>query len=204
MRLPCYYVGFKPRPGEHIVRVDVHEPDGAHTDVVKFANHERLDREIQAWRQCSITDFNPVFLKLVAVADPDDPDRHVAVAYQDAEAHIGSESTMWLETAVRRCVRYDSPKLGSIIGTLRDLYLQLGHLYARSHLEKPRQGPIQTMPSRRGHEPRHCLADSLTRWCKGRPLAIRQPVNAAVAVGEMRFLDPVDYYAFVEAEQATP
>lgn len=196
-----YYVGFKPRPREHIVRVDVHEAEAAFTYVVKIADHERLDREVQAWKQCGITDSNPVFLKLMAVADPEQPARHVAVAYQDAEAHIGSESTMWLETAVRRCVRYDSPKLASVIGTLRDLFMQLGHLYEQGHLEQPNQGPIQTMPSRRGERVRHRLADSLALWGVHRPLAIRQQVNAAVVVGESRFLDPVDYYAFLESEQ---
>jgi len=95
-----YYVGFKHRPKEHILQVDVRQPDGAHTYVVKLADHERLSREQAAWAQCKITDANPVFMPLHACPDPAAPGRLIAIAYQDAQQHIGAEETVWLETAI--------------------------------------------------------------------------------------------------------
>ncbi len=193
-----YFVGFKSRAGEHIVKVDVHELATARTYVVKLADPERLEREVRAWNQCHIDDSNPVFLKLTAVDDPESPGRACAIAYQDADVHIGAESTMWLETAVRRCVRYDSPGLGSIVGALSDLIDQLGRLYRLARLETQGDGPIETMPRGKGEGGRHVLSRSLGLWREGKPLATRRQIDAAFAVGDTRFIDPVDYYGFLD------
>ncbi len=61
-----HYVGFKHRPNEHILQVDVRQPNDDRTYVVKLAGHERLSREQSAWALCKITGANPVFMPLQA------------------------------------------------------------------------------------------------------------------------------------------
>jgi tetratricopeptide (TPR) repeat protein len=196
-----YYIGFKNRKGEHILRVDVHRQGTANTYVVKLARHERLAQERHAWIQCTLNDTNPVFMRLLAVPDPQVEGRLCAIVYQDAEAHIGSESTLWLETAVQNCVRFNRPTLPSILRVLHDVYTQTRRLYESASLKLAKNVGIETMPSRERPNHRHLLFNSLNSWNKPAEMSIRRRVNAAFSIGFSQFLDPVDYFHFLDGEQ---
>jgi hypothetical protein len=195
-----YYVGFKQRPAEHILRVDVHRTHTANTYVVKLAGSDRLARERDSWTQCGLSDTNPVFMPLVAVVDPQDAARVCALAYQDAEAHIGSETTVWFETAVQHSVRFNRPTLASICNVVRDVYAQTGRLYESARLEAARNVGIETMPIRDQHGGRYRLGRTLELWNGAPALTIRRRVNAAFPVGFTRFFDPVDHFVFLDRE----
>lgn len=198
-----YFVGFKHRANEHILQIDVRQPGASQTFVVKLADHERLSRERDAWASCKITDTNPVFMPLHAFVEADAPDQLLAIAYQDAQQHIGAEETVWLESAVQRCVRFNSPSLGSILDMLNDIYTQFGRLYSNSgRLETHASTAIQTVPTRNNPDERHILAHSLARWDESGPRSIRRQTTAAFSVGFTQFIDPVDYYRFLDAELA--
>ena len=196
-----YYVGFKHRPNQHILQVDVRQPGVSHSYVVKLADHERLNRELSAWNLCEITDANPVFMPLRDCPDPAHPEQLVAIAYQDAQQHSGAEETLWLETAIQRCVRFGSPSLGSILEILHDIYSQLGRLHSDSgQLEAPSKQGIQTVPTRQQPDELHQFSKTVDRWDQSGPRAIRQQVTAAFTVGLADYFDPVDYYRFLDAE----
>ena len=180
---------------------DVHRPQGANTYVVKFAASDRLARERDSWTQCGLTDANPVFMPLLAVLDPQDPGQVCALAYQDAEAHIGSEDTLWFETAVQHSVRFNRPTLASIRDVVRNVYAQTGRLYESARLEAARSVGIETMPIRDQPDGRHRLNGTLELWNRPSALAIRRRVNAAFHIGFTRFIDPVDYFVFLDREQ---
>ncbi|MGO9463904.1 MAG: TRAFs-binding domain-containing protein [Isosphaeraceae bacterium] len=196
-----YHVGFKKRPGEHILRVDVHRPHAANTYVVKLAGSDRLARERDAWAQCGLSDTNPVFMPLLAVPDPLDAGRLCALAYQDAEAHIGSESTVWFETAVQHSVRFNRPTVESIRSVLRDVYAQTTRLYESARLQAARSVGIETMPIREQPSGRHQLGGTLELWNRSPAMAIRRRVDAAFHIGFAGFVDPVDYFVFLAGEQ---
>jgi hypothetical protein len=196
-----YYVGFKKRPGEHILRVDVYRPHAANSYVVKLAANDRLTRERDAWTQCGLSDTNPVFMPLLAVPDPQDTGRLCALAYQDAEAHIGSESTLWLETAVQHSVRFSRPTVSSIRAVLRDVFAQVRRLYESARLETASNVGIETVPIRDLPHRRYQLGGTLDLWSRPAALTIRRRVNAAFPIGFARFADPVDYFVFLDGEQ---
>jgi tetratricopeptide (TPR) repeat protein len=198
--LDCY-VGFKRRPGENILRIDVRKTGESNTYVVKLANHQRLKSEQAAWTQCGLTGSNPVFMPLTACPDPDHAGHLSAIAYQDAQKHIGAEETVWLETAIRRCVRFGSPSLDSILKVLHDIYAQAGRLHDSSRLVSVWNDGIETKPDRAQVNVRFWLGTSLSRWNEPRPDRIRRQVNAAFPVGFMQFFDPIDYYQFLDDEQ---
>ena len=160
-----YYVGFKRRDGEHILRVDVREAEAAHTYVVKIAGHDRLAREYHAWKECRIDDPNPVFMPLHAVADPDKPGRFCAIAYQDAESHIGLDYTFWLERAVQECVRFNRPTLPSVLEVLHTVYAQVRRLHRGACLEPARNTGVETMRAAVGP----ASAISSTNRCRNGP-----------------------------------
>ena len=197
-----YFVGFTHRPGEHILQVDVRKPDGNY--VVKLADDRaRLIREKQAWDLCGITGNNPVFMPLTACPDDKKP---VAIAYQDAQEHIGAEEIVWLETAIQRCVRFGSPSLDSILDILHGVY---GQLDARMYQQRCKMEPlpkkkqdIQFMPDPEERGKRRRLSKPLQLWSAPDPMSIRQRVNAAFAVGFTRFFDPVDYYRYLNEKVA--
>lgn len=197
-----YFVGFKHRPNEHILQVDERQPGKSHTFVVKLADHERLSREQTAWALCNLTDANPVFMPVLACPE-DGQEPLIAIAYQDAQQHIGAEETIWLETAIQRCVRFGSPALDSILDVLHDVYAQLGRLYDRSgRLEPPNAQGIQTVPLRQQPGERHPLRNTLARWEEPDPRTVRRQVASAFTVGSSRFFEPVDYYHYLDLELA--
>ncbi len=196
-----YYVGFKKRPGEHILRVDVFRPHAANTYVVKLAGSERLAREHDAWAQCGLSDTNPVFMPLLAVPDPLDAGHLCALAYQDAEAHIGSEGTLWFETAVQHSVRFNWPTVESIRSVLRDVYAQTSRLYDSARLQAARSVGIETMPIREQPGGRHQLNGTLELWNRSPATTIRRRINAAFHIGFTGFVDPVNYFVFLDREQ---
>ena len=179
-----YFVGFKPCKNEHILQVDVRRAGSANSYVVKLADHDKLNLERNAWNLCNITDPNPVFMSLLAFPDGGNPGKLIAIAYQDANHFIGIEDSIWLESAVLRCVRFDSPVLDSIREVLHDIYSQLGlRLHKTYRLESAGPEGIQTMPNRQQPGQRHHLLHSMTLWERGGPRSVRQQVNAAFAVG---------------------
>ncbi len=111
---------------------------------------------------------------------------------------------MWLEAAIRRCVRFDSPTLDSILEVMHDIYGQLDRLYHDSgRLEAPGGPALQTVPTRIKPGERHHLAGTLKQWDeKPGPRSIRRRVAAAFTVGSAQFIDPVDYCRFLDHELA--
>lgn len=192
-----YFVGFKHRPHEHILRVDLRYPNRAKTYVVKLAGADKLQRERLAWQSLRIDDTNPVFMPLIDCPAAGDL---VAIAYQDAGKHIGIEETLWLETAVQRCVRFGSPSLDSVVDSIRALFGQLARVYESSHPVDPVSTGVETMPSKGPTRERHRLAESLARWGDAGPHRIRQRVDSAFPVGCSAFIDPVDFYRYLDGE----
>ena len=183
------------------MRIDVRRPADSNTYVVKLANHERLHSEQAAWQQCGLTGTNPVFMPLTACPDPDHPELFSAIAYQDAQQHIGAEETVWLEKAVGRCVRFGSPSLDSIVKVLHDIYAQTGRLYESGRLQSAWSDGIETKPDRHQVKARFRLARTLPKWNEPQPSQIRRQVNAAFPVGFTHFFDPIDYFQFLDEEQ---
>jgi tetratricopeptide repeat protein/uncharacterized protein associated with vWA-MoxR-VMAP ternary system len=195
-----HYVGFKHRRGEHIVQVELRESGVARKLVVKLADPKRLAREHAAWKKCGIDGTTPVFMELRGCPEGAAGDQLVAIAYQDANEHIGIDETIRLEDAVRRSVRFGSPSLPSIVVVLRDLYAQLDRLHQRSALAPFAAAGIETMPTGKRSGERHRIADTVVGWSAGDPLTIRQQANAAFAIGSSAFCDPIDALKFWDAE----
>ncbi|HZZ79846.1 MAG TPA: tetratricopeptide repeat-containing protein [Gemmataceae bacterium] len=189
-----YYVGFKHRPGEHILQAEVKRPGDTSSLVVKIAGPERLLREKKAWDHAKMVQGgNPVFMPLHACPEGAADDALVAIAYLHAEKAIGADTTTWLEAAVRDCVCYHSVNLQSIISVLHDIYSQTGRLYSTGRLEPAGQTCIWTTPTRRVDGERHALAPTFDLWnTTGK--RTRQQVNASFTVGSTSFIDPVDAF----------
>jgi tetratricopeptide (TPR) repeat protein len=185
-----YYVGFKVRRDEHILQVDVRLEGQSNSYVVKIAEHRRLESEKDAWEQCGLSDTNPVFLPLIAKSDPQ-TGQLIAICYQDAETHIGIESTMWLERAVQYSIRFNAPKVTSVCHTIQSIYLQAGRLYETGRLIKAEVGPIETLPKTKGGF--YPLSASWDKWQEPKGLKIRRSLNGLFPVTSESFLDPVDY-----------
>ena len=197
-----YFRGFNFRPHEHILKADLRVGEQSNTIVIKIASHEKLDLEQQNWNRCHITDTDPILMPLRPYYDPDQPGQLLAIAYQDADSHIGAEEIVWLEQAVSRCVRFNAPELGSVLKTVVDLYATLrNRLHCTGRLD-PASDCVRTMP--KSEEPERCypLKLSLDKWIEPNPLSIRWRVNGAFRVGCLDFLDPVDYFRHLDTQLA--
>lgn len=198
------YAGFRPRPGEVILRVDVRDDREPGTYIVKLAADERLAQELGAWAACRPVGFraDAVFMALEPLYRADAPGRLAALAYQDAGPHIGVDEVIPLEVAALRAVRLGSPDLRSVLQVLDGLFAQLGRvLYTATRPAGPDAGGVALNPHRGG--PRRRLTAALARWeTAADAVDVRQQVGAAFPPGCDRYLDPVDYARFLEAEVA--
>lgn len=152
-----FYFGFRTRRGEYILLVDIRGDTDCGTCIVKLADdQERLQRELSAWRNCTPIGFagNAVFMRLDARPTNEGQPR-VVLVYQDAQQHIGTDETIWLETAVLRSVQFGAPSTQSVIDSLRELYSQLGRvLYPAARIEAPGSTGITLHPTQAPNNPR--------------------------------------------------
>lgn len=200
------YLGYRSRADEHVLLVDVRGPGRPGTCIVKLGPEERLRQEQDAWDGCRPAGFrsDSVFMALEPRYWPDRPDRLAALVYQDAQAHIGADEAVWLETAALRAVRFGSPDLGTVLEAVRRLFDQLGQvLYGGARVEEPAGARVELNPSREG---RRRLADAYPGWTDHAdspgPVAVRQQVSAAFPLEFVGYIDPVDYFRFLDEELA--
>ena len=199
------YLGFRVRPGEYILLIDVRDREAPGTCIVKLADDARLAQEMDAWLACQPRGFrgNGVFMALHPHYRADYPHRFAALVYQDAGPHIGADEVVWLEAATLRAVRFDSPDTRTVIGAVRTLFTQLGHvLYQNSRVELPAGGHIALNPARDGGHRRHRLADALHAWTAPAAADVRRQVVAAFPAEGEGFIDPIDYFRYLEDELA--
>jgi hypothetical protein len=194
--------GFRPRVGEYIVHADVHRATRPGTVIVKIAEHARLEQEWNAWRNCRphAQNGDTVFMALNDCRHPSDPQQIVALVYQDAQSHIPSDEIVSLETAVVRSVQWGSPHPHSLVETLRTLYEPVDRaLYVSARVDTPETLGI-TLNPQRGTAARRSLADYLPAWGTGDAGSVRRQVGAALMPCHPRYIDPIDYMEFLEAE----
>lgn len=195
------YAGFRARPGEAVLRVDVRCPHRPGTFVVKLGPDDKLRREHDAWRNCQPCGFsgNRVFMALEPRAGPGRS--LAALVYQDAAPHIGTDVVVPLDDAALQAVRTGSPGFRSVLAALRDLYDQLGDvLYSACRVADPDASGVALNP---GPDGRRRLAGYLDLW-EREPAAVevRQQVGLAFPPMFDRYADPVDYFRFLDAELA--
>lgn len=212
------YLGFRPRNKEYILFVDVRGGPHCGTAIVKMADDcTRLEGERTAWEHCAPVCFpgNAVFMGLQHRRDG--AGRLVALVYQDAQPHIGTDEIVWLETAVVRAVRFGSPDTHTVIDVIRELFGHLGRvMYGAARVDPIETGgAIELNPRADGTRRRLC--DFFGPW-RGipdppepnqppqppqppnhEPLRVRQQVQG-VLVQPDRYLDPVDYFESLESE----
>lgn len=203
------YLGFRPRTGEYILFVDARGATDCGTAIVKLADDEaRLRSELAAWENCTPPCFhgNAVFMGLSARTGGRPP-RLVALVYQDAQPHIGTDETAWLEAAVLRCVRFGVPDTHTLIDSLRELFAHLGRvLYPAARVEPLEPGGIELNPHAvEGTAVRRQLCDTFPLWDGAAqqvsPVGVRKQVSAAFGSEHARYIDPVDYFRFLHRER---
>lgn len=216
------YLGFRPRREEYILFVDVRGDAACGTAIVKLADDtRRLDTELGAWVGCTPVCFpgNAVFMHLQARRAGDDGPL-VALLYQDAQTHIGTEEVVWLEVAVLRAVRFGVPDTHTVVDAVRELFGHLGRvLYEAARVAPVETGGAIELNPRDGGTRRR-LNDFFHAW-DGRPeppdpnqppkpaeppdlgpFRVRQQVLLAFPLDFTGYIDPIDYFRFLEAELA--
>lgn len=189
------YLGFRFRPGEHILLVEVPDADAAGNYVLKVKSQQKLEVEWNAWRDClaAAPRHDLVFMTLRAVRDASQ--RLVALRYQDAQQFINVDQTMPLETAFLQCVTRGSPTPGSLANVLTELFARVGHLLYRGAdavLPVAADGNAIVVNDNKP------LQEFLDKWNEpGVPQTARRLALAGVPLKEEGFYDPVDFFAFV-------
>jgi hypothetical protein len=211
------FYGFRPRLGEYVLLVDIHEPAHPGTFIVKLADEARLRRERKAWIPGRLRHFDDaVFMKQWRLPRNEKDERLVALVYQHAEGHIRSDRHVFLEDAFLQSVRFNAVDGLSLRGVLVDLFHHLGTvLYQNAHrLQEPAAGSAsRTRTGKRSGtapagielnwdnetESRRTLRYSLDAWPDSGDLAkFRKQVNAAFAHNYDGYLDPIDFFRFVD------
>lgn len=215
------YIGFRPRRGENILLVDVRDGPDCGTAIVKLANNPAtLDAERAAWDGCVPVCFpgNAVFMRLQTRAGGE-PTRAVALVYQDAQPHIGTDETVWLEEAVLRAVRFGALDTHTVVDAIREVYAQLGRvLYGAARVEPLEAAAVELNPTddpapraRTATDPhgrRRRLNEVFAAWADetrgAGAVRVRQQVSAAFPLENPGYIDPVDYFRFLEQLLAPP
>ena len=197
------YLGFRPRPGEHVLLLDVRDQQRPDTFIVKLADEDRLRRECDAWRACRPPAFSGdrVFMTQEVRSRPDAPERFVALVYQDAQSHIGTDRQTSLEEAFLSAVRFGAVAPASLAAVLDDLFNRLGDVLYHGAKAAAPAGAGVDLNWDNEKNCRRSLADSFDRWGASRPAdELRRHVNAAFPLTFADFLDPVDFYRFLADE----
>ncbi len=202
------YLGYRVRPGQFILLVDVGEPQ-PRTFIVKLADEERLRSECDAWMECRPPAFSVdrVFMTQEPRCQPEAPHHLVALVYQDAGAYIDTERQMPLEEAFLSAVRFGSVDPASVAGVLGELFDRLGGILYHGASARDPAGKAVELNWDRDTGKRRSLADSFAAW-ESRPSAVevQRLVNAVLPRDPLRFIDPVDFFRYVlaELEAGTP
>jgi hypothetical protein len=190
-------LGFRARPNQHILLVEVSRGPLEGAYVVKIGPVGKLEQEIAAWDKCRPHGLrhDMVFLDLVEGHrdGTDTAEPLMCLVYGDAQQFIGVSETLTLESAALDAVHLGVPTLASVREVLVQLFERIGYLlYEGSDEDDPERADFTLALPR--------LEEGLHVWETQESLrAIRATVHNALQAqqGVERFIEPVSYMRYV-------
>lgn len=175
------YVGFRAKPDQCILYVEVDDADDPGPRVVKVGEADVLRAEMDAWNACRPYGLKQDLVLMTLAPRYDSAGKLISLVYGDAKQSIGVDVTCSLEEAVTNAVLHGTPTVLSIRFALMQLYERLGQLL---HSFSKDDESCRTKPGPHLALPR--LWESLQRW------------GATLRPADRRFARP-DLKARVEA-----
>ena len=189
--------GFRARPYQHVLLVEVSSGPVAGAYVVKIGPVGKLEQEIAGWQACRPHGLRHdlVFLDL-AEGHRDGTDTAeplMCLVYGDAQQLIGVSETLTLESAALDAVRLGVPTLASVREVLVQLYERIGHLLYEGGEEDDPERADFTLDLPR-------LEEGFRAWeTQDQLRTIRASVHNALQAqrGVEKFVGPVPYLRYV-------
>ena len=178
--------------------LDVHGGESPGTIIVKLGDKERLRREHAAFHGSLAA--SPSGLVFMHQYPRPDADNLVAIVYQDARAYVAGDRQLSLEDAFLLWIRFnalDGPSLGRAVTALFHRLHDVLYKQAYGREEPTRCVELNWYNKA---DCRHEIRDAFAVWEKGDLPQHRRQVNAAIPHSRHDFLDPVDFFRFVDDE----
>lgn len=180
--------GFRNAPGKHVLRVQVNYPDRADGYVLKLTSEEEACNERRGWRSAQGAGGQRSRVLMTLSQPPAGAAPRAvgtAVVYEDAQWSLVADEVITLEQAVRRCCRWGTPEINSIIHVLDQVFTELGaQLYSISQVVSDPQKLASGLQQR--------LNPGRERWLQSRHLGQWHSAVVEELLSKPGFHDPCD------------
>lgn len=194
--------GFSDYPERKVIlAVEVQNPDGNHSAVVKVGTEDEVSGDFVGWRECAVS-IGVTSRLFIAPRRYDIGNDRVVIVYPDVYQYYFSDGRdaepKELEIAVERCLKRNSPTADSVERVLIQVYSEAYRCFYRHAQEDPSQHHIRTAFHRALEVDKPVRV--VDRWNAGELLQLRQTAAWLTGVKRMPdatvrpdYIDPLDY-----------